>query len=377
MRRMGIAVTLAVVVAAGCTPVVPRPTVRFAVLGGVYYSARGDTAVEGALVEASEATLRRAVADLNRREQVDFVLVAGDLLARAEPVSLDRARAALDDLRVPYFVVLGDYDGPAPPTAAEGPAKAPVAEAPREAAAQPAVEGPAEPPTEMPSGTAVGRRPAPHGEGGVSRSTVLWAFQGHGIDGPQGYWVRKVPPGVVVVGLDTARPGRRAGHVNPQQLAWLDATLGNHAGQMVVVVAHHGLVPLHPLDEGEAWSHLMVDNAAEVREVLERHPNVVLVVTAHHHLAGGRVAGRIVYLASPSLSVWPMAYHLVRVDREQAEAVWISPAPDEVAQQALERLLASQTLRGVFPKGEDGDTACVRLFGQKKMETYRLPAIRP
>jgi hypothetical protein len=31
----------------------------------------------------------------------------------------------------------------------------------------------------------------------------------------------------------------------------------------------------------------------------------------------------------------------------------------------------------VFPAGEDGDTACVRLFGGKKMEIYPLPTIRP
>lgn len=337
------ALVLAVTLAAGCTPAIPRPTVRFAVMAGSYYSAQRDVSVEAAAVEASDDLLRRAVADVNRRENVDFVLVAGDLLARAEPLSLDRARAALDELRVPYVVVLGDHDGPAPP-------------------------GTASPADGQPGGAE---------DGGLSRSTVLWAFQGRGIDGPDGYWARTVPPGVVVVGLDTAAPGRRAGHVDARQLAWLDATLSRHQGRMVLVVAHHGLVPLHPLDEGEAWSYLMVDNAAEVRQVLARHPNVVLVVTAHHHFAGGRIAGRIVYLASPSLAVWPMAYHLVRVDEQEAEAVWVSPAPEDVVRQGLERLLDSPTLRGVFPKGEDGDTACVRLFGGNKMKTYRLPTIRP
>ncbi|MFO8014097.1 MAG: metallophosphoesterase [Phycisphaerae bacterium] len=344
------ALALAATLTAGCTPAVPRPPVTFAVLAGSYYSARGEAAVEAAVVEESETLLRRAVADVNARENVDFVLVAGDLLARADPLSLDCARAILDDLRVPYFVVLGDHDGPALPTDRGEAAGAPASadEAPRPPAA-----------------------------GGISRSTVLWTFQGRGISGPEGYWVREVPPGVVVVGLDTVNPGRRGGHVDARQLQWLDETLTAHQGRMVLVVAHHGLVPLHPLDEGEAWSHLMVDNAPEVRDVLKRHPNVVMVVTAHHHFAGGRIAGRIVYLASPSLSVWPMAYHLVRVDREEAEAVWVSPAPAEVARRGMERLLESERLRGVFPTGEDGDTACVRLFGGNKMKTYRLPAIRP
>jgi len=349
MTRLVMALVLGAAVAAGCTPAVTRPPVTFAVLAGAYYSARGDAAVEGAVVEDSETLLSRAVADVNARENVDFVLVAGDLLARAEPISLDRARAMLEELQPPYFVVLGDHDGPAPPRDGD---------ADRDAT-----------PPEEPA-----RSPQP---AGLSRSTVLWTFQGRGIDGPRGYWVRRVDPGIVVVGLDTVNPGRRAGHVDARQLAWLDETLSRHPGRMVVVVAHHGLVPLHPLDEGEAWSPLLVDNAEEVRQVLARHPNVVMVVTAHHHFAGGRIAGRIVYLASPSISVWPMAYHLVRVDREEAEAVWVSLAPAALARRGQERLLGSQRYRGVFPKGEDGDTACVRLFGGNKMKTYRLPAIRP
>jgi hypothetical protein len=111
--------------------------------------------------------------------------------------------------------------------------------------------------------------------------------------------------------------------------------------------------------------------------VLRRHKNVVLVVTGHHHLAEGRVSGPIVYMAGPSLSVWPLAYHLVRLTPREAEAVWVPVGTDDQTRRALERLLASKAYRGVFPQGEDGDTACVRLFGGRKMEVYRLPDIRP
>jgi len=340
MRRVAIGMILAVALAAGCTPAVPRPPVTFAVMAGAYCSAEGKVAVEGAVVAESEGLLERAVADVNARKGVEFVIVAGDLLARADPLSLDRARSILDELRVPYFVTLGEHDGPAP------------------------VRGDT-PDTAEPQ------------EGGASRSTVLWTFQGHGITGPQGYWAREIKPGVVVVGLDTVNPGRPAGHVDGRQLAWLDRTLSAQRGKMVIVVGHHGLMPLHPLDEGETWRHLLVDNAAEVRRVLERHANVVLVVTAHHHFAGGRIAGRIVYVASPSISVWPMAYHVVRVDQQEAEAVWVAVAPEAVARKGLEKLLASQAYCGVFPEGEDGETTCVRLFGGNKSKLYRLPSIRP
>ena len=347
MRRSALWIGLGVLLAAGCTPTLQRERTTFAVLAGTYYSAVPGVKVEAAMVEESEMLLGRAVADLNARKDLDFVLVAGDLLARSDPLSLDRAKAALAELHAPYYVVLGDYDGPGSPV------KSDELSAPKAEAATPA---PAE---------------------GGSRGTVIWAFQGHGFSGSEGYWVRAIPPDLVLVGLDTVRPGRRGGHVDARQLAWLDRTLTRYADKVVVVVAHHGLIAMHPLDEGMEWRHLMVDNAAAVRDLLGRHPNVLMVVTGHHHFAGGQIAGPIVYLASPSAGVWPLAYHLVRLTPKQAEAVWVPLTRGDLARRALEKLLASREYRGVFPKGEDGETACVRLFGGNKMKVYPLPAIRP
>ncbi|HUU10515.1 MAG TPA: metallophosphoesterase [Phycisphaerae bacterium] len=347
MLRAARWIGLALVLAAGCTPALQRQRTTFAVLAGVYYSAGGGAAVDGAMVEDAEGLLVKAIADINARKDLDFVVVAGDLLARADALSLDRAKALLAELRAPYYVVLGAYDGPGRPVKA--------------------TEAPAPPtPPKVPAAA----------EGG-SRSTVIWSFQGHGFSGPDGYWVHEVLPGLVLVGLDTVQPGRRAGHVDAQQLAWLDETLSRHADRLVLVVGHHGLVPLHPLDEGTAWQHLMVDNAEEVRQIIERHPNVLMVVSGHHHFAGGRIAGSVVYLASPSVSVWPLAYHLVRLTPKEAEAVWVPLADGDLARKGQERLLGSAEYRGVFPAGEDGDTACVRLFGGNKMTVYPLPAIRP
>jgi len=162
-RRMLWLVWLALV--AGCTPTVPRGQVTFANLAGIYYAATPATAgkpgaeAEAAVVAAADTLLERAVADLNGRGDLDFVLFSGDLLARADALSLDRLQARLAGLEAPYYVVLGDSDGPAVTAATAS---------------------------------------------GLSRSTIIWAFQGHGFDGPRGYWAREVIPGLMLVGLDTA-----------------------------------------------------------------------------------------------------------------------------------------------------------------------------
>jgi 3',5'-cyclic AMP phosphodiesterase CpdA len=339
---------LAATLAAGCGGAgAPRERTTFAVLAGVYLPGDAPASAEGAMTEDSEALLRKAVADLNTRKDLDFVVVAGDLLARADGPSIDRARAILADLKVPYYDVLGATDGP---VATVRPVAAP----------------------------AVGAAPAVvPAETGLPRTAVTWAFQGHGFSGPNGYWSQEVAPNLLLVALDTFQPGRAEGHVDAPQLAWLDKTLTANAGKTALIVGYHELLPLHPLDEGAAWHHKLVDNAAEVRQVMEKHPNVLAVLSGNSHFAEGRVGGHMLYLASPSVSVWPLAYHLVRLSSKETEAVWVPLAGEALSRRAQERLLASPEFRGVFPAGEDGDTACVRLFGGKKMEVYPLSGVRP
>lgn len=328
--RWGPGLLTLVILAAGCggAAVVPHEKITFANLAGIYFSATPGTQVDGALVEDSEALLVRAVTDLNKAKDLNFVVISGDLFARADALSLDRAKGVLAELKAPYYVVFGDHDVPAD-------------------------------------------------KEGMSRTVLALAFQGHGFEGPENYWAHEAAPGLLLVGLDTAQAGRRAGHVDATQLDWLDKTLTQNANKAVVVVAHHGLAQIHPLDEGSEWRDLLADNADEVRAVLARHKNVVLVVTGHHHMAAGSVSGSSIYLAGPSLSVWPLAYHLVRLTPREAEAVWVSVGTDDQTRRAQDRLLTSKSLRGVFPPGEDGDTACVRFFGGNKMEVYPLQDIRP
>jgi hypothetical protein len=234
------------------------------------------------------------------------------------------------------------------------------------------------------TGTAsTGRTTAPGGAtaapamGCISRSGITWAFQGHGFSGAPGYWSKDIGPGLALVGLDTVRPGSSAGHVGPEQLEWLERTLTAQRGKAVIVVSWHGIVPMHPLDEGAAWRSMMIDNAAAVQEILDRHPNVVMAIAGRHHFAESRVTGRVLHLSVPSVSVWPLAYSLVSLTPKEAEVAWVPLGGEDVLRRAQERLLSSRLYRGVFPAGEDGDTACVRLFGGKKSEVYPLPGIRP
>jgi len=57
--------------------------------------------------------LERAVDEINRMEQVDFVVITGDLTNHGNDLdSLRKVKVILDELRVPYLPVIGDHDRP-------------------------------------------------------------------------------------------------------------------------------------------------------------------------------------------------------------------------------------------------------------------------
>ncbi|MDK1032539.1 MAG: hypothetical protein QGD94_11065, partial [Planctomycetia bacterium] len=205
----------------------------------------------------------------------------------------------------------------------------------------------------------------------------IWTFQGHGFSGPKGYWAQEVTPGTVLVGRDSARVGRRGGFLDDKQLKWLDETLNTYREKAVIIIAHHGLTNFHPFDESVVWQHLTVRNSAAVRDVISRHPNVILAITGHHHFAAGKAIGHVVHIASPSLTVWPLAYHLIRINKKSVETLWLPIGSDKLQAKARGRLFADHEWRGPFPAGEQGDTELIRLFGAHKSQTFKFAEIRP
>jgi len=100
----------------------------------------------------------------------------------------------------------------------------------------------------------------------------------------------------LVVLLDTSVPGRVDGHLGADALERLHATLGAHAGRHVLICLHH-----HPVAHGSRWlDALMLDNAAALFAVLQRHAGVRGLLWGHVHQELDRQHGRWRLLATPS-----------------------------------------------------------------------------
>jgi 3',5'-cyclic-AMP phosphodiesterase len=92
--------------------------------------------------------------------------------------------------------------------------------------------------------------------------------------------------GVLVAMCDSSVPGRPEGRLDEDTLAWLDRQLD---GRPALVCFHHPPVPMHqPMIDA-----ILLTNPDPLAALLDRHPQVVAVLTGHAHTAAASTfAGR-------------------------------------------------------------------------------------
>lgn len=86
------------------------------------------------------------------------------------------------------------------------------------------------------------------------------------------------------------------GRLSPQNLVWLDRQLHRAPNLPTLVSLHHP-----PFAVDSTWlDSSILQNTAELLEVLDRHPQVKLVVFGHIHQEFQRQRNSVTYLGSPS-----------------------------------------------------------------------------
>lgn len=89
------------------------------------------------------------------------------------------------------------------------------------------------------------------------------------------------------------------------QLTWLDNKLKANTNYKIIIVQHHPVVP--PFDGG---THDVV-NQEEYLEILDKHKNIVAVLSGHYHCVKATVRNNVLHLSAPSLVQYPNAYRLL------------------------------------------------------------------
>jgi 3',5'-cyclic AMP phosphodiesterase CpdA len=269
------------------------------------------------------------IAELNKIPDLKFVLLAGDLTNDAEPWNIDELRRIMDELTVPYYVVLGNHDLSLVPHAKKDQAMS------------------------------------------LSKYTVAGAFIGKsgGMVPGMTYYAHEVAKDLLVIGLDTtmaqtfvpeANLNVYGGRVDKGQLRWLESVLKANRKKTIVVLSHHSLVPWHEADQTMAhnhWRWFWMENADEVKALFKKY-GVKVVFSGHRHISTrSKEDMGIIHIIHPSLSTYPMRYTVYEMTPKGLKwEVKEVPAPQEVWELARKNFLANKWWRGPdHPETSEGN----------------------
>ncbi len=288
-------------------PVLAFNSFKFAVIADPHLSVSSPHSPANGVKMFKNSTqlLQATVKAINQAGDINFVMVLGDLTKDAEPWNVDRFKEIMDELNMPWYVILGNHDISPVDTQATGRAT------------------------------------------GVTRATMIWTFQGHGFNGTQPHWSLDPLPGIHLIGLDTTITGDWGGRITHQGLNFLQQDLTRHADKLTFVILHH---QLQSYTEAERtgknnFDKFVLYNADAVKAILTKHPQVIMTLSGHRHLSTRYIKeDHITYFTMPSTVTWPMRYTVFTVESEQITYhTYDTPGDPKVREEAKQNILAVNT----------------------------------
>lgn len=129
------------------------------------------------------------------------------------------------------------------------------------------------------------------------------------------YYIFKPKPDMTFIGINSNYTFLRTpiGHISKKQLKLIDETL-NHSDKndVIVIFMHHTL-----LDFPSIHKRHYIKNAQELKEVLKRHSNPILLLGGHYHACKIEQEDNIINVETPSLASIPLAYRVINIQNDE------------------------------------------------------------
>ena len=208
--------------------------------------------------------LKNTIKDINSQKGVSFVVFTGDNIGAPNPEDLSEFMKIIGKLRVPYYIVIGNHDV----FKSKNLSKARYNEIVRE-------------------------------------HNLLWAHR------KWNYVFKK--KGYVFIVVDGAKeviPGP-VGYYREDTLAWLDKQLKKYKRRSVIILQHYPIID--PSEYGAALRSHRCYQPENYFKVLDKHNNVLAIVTGHLHINGEVMKNGVYHITTPSLIAEPNSYKIIDV----------------------------------------------------------------
>lgn len=211
-------------------------------------------------VEGSKGYLENTIKDINSISGVDFVAFTGDNIDQANDIALKSFLVIANKLNVPYYVVIGNHEV----FKSQNLTKKDYMKIVRK----------------------YSKNCRPSG--------ANYVFEKQGL------------VFVVVDGAKEVIPGP-AGYYKKDTLKWLDKTLTKYKHSKVVILQHF------PIVEPYYNRTHMTYNVKNYQDVLDKHSNVIAIVSGHFHANGEKMVDGIYHVSTPALVESPHDYKIIEI----------------------------------------------------------------
>ena len=105
------------------------------------------------------------------------------------------------------------------------------------------------------------------------------------------------------------------GEVSKEQLKWLKEELDKSKKDVVIISTHV------PIDEPYPSSNHKMNNEAEIKDLLGKYTNPIIILQGHYHCVRAKQKNNIIYVTSPSLVTFPNAFRVVNVNSNKDKII--------------------------------------------------------
>jgi len=254
------------------------------------------------MIAESPKLLDDAVEQINSTPSVDFVMFTGDLIDKPYEIELQAVLPHVNKLNSPWYFAFGNHD------------------------------------------ICVG--------GYLTKSLYLNILRKNNSNftftTPYYSFVPKQGYKVIVLDsiIDTEVTGN--GYIYPEQLKWLDNELKTSQKDVVLIFMHV------PLIEPFNSNHHKMNNADEIRKIIEKYKNPIGVFTGHYHAARVTQVNNILYVSSPALVSYPNAFRVVDVTTKRNKVIF-NLQFKETNLKNIQKLAKLMVFAGSLYSGEEKD----------------------